>query len=337
MVLVHAAYVVAETGVLCLLARMLRSEALQSAELRVSVAAMTQQQGQIDLRSEALPAASSSGQELRTVVRLLERTMASVQQSVRKTSEASVRIAQGNADVAERTTRQATSIQATVRSMAELTGTVRRNADSAGAANELAGSAAEVAVRGGDIVAAAVRKMEAVDASSRKIADIIAVIDGIAFQTNILALNAAVEAARAGEQGRGFAVVAGEVRNLAQRSATAAHQIKSLIQDSVREVEAGSDLVRQAGATMEQVVDSVRQVSSLIAGISDASREQAGGIAAIGEAINAMDASTRDNARLVDEAASSADSLEQQARHLADVVSVFRLNAPDARPALALG
>ena len=249
---------------------------------------------------------------------------------------ASVEIAAGNAELAERTTAQAASIHATVRSMAELTGTVRENADRALAANELAGAAAMVAAQGGDVVSRAVERMAAIDASSRKIADIIAVIDGIAFQTNILALNAAVEAARAGEQGRGFAVVASEVRNLAQRSAAAAKEIKALIGESVSEVESGSKLVRQAGATMEQVVGSVRQVSALIAGISNASREQAGGIAAIGEAINAMDASTRDNARLVEQAARSADSLEEQARHLAEVVSVFRLNGLDASAALAI-
>ncbi|SFC52833.1 methyl-accepting chemotaxis protein [Massilia yuzhufengensis] len=334
-VLVHAAYVIAESVVLCFLARVLRREALQSAELRVSVASMANQGGQIDLRADVLPTRSASGRALRDVVRLLEGAMASVQHSVRTTGAASVEIAAGNAELAARTTAQSASIRATVQSMAELTVTVRENADRAVAASELAGTAASVAAQGGEVVGRAVARMAAIDASSRKISDIIAVIDGIAFQTNILALNAAVEAARAGEQGRGFAVVASEVRNLAQRSATAAREIKALIGESVQEVAAGNELVRQAGATMEQVVGSVRQVSRLIAGISSASREQAGGIAAIGEAIRTMDASTRDNARLVEQAASSADSLEQQTRRLAEVVSVFRLDARAGRPALA--
>ncbi len=337
MVLVHAGYVVAETAVLCFLARLLRREALQSAELRVSVATMANDGGQIDLRADALPAGSSSGRALRDMVGLLEGALASVQHSVRTTSASSEQIAAGNAELATRTNAQAASIHATVRSMAELTGTVRQNAERANAANELAGSASEVAVHGGAVVAKAVQRMEAIDASSRKIADIITVIDGIAFQTNILALNAAVEAARAGEQGRGFAVVAGEVRNLAQRSAVAAREIKALIGESVSEVEAGSQLVRQAGATMEQVVASVHQVSDLIAGISSASREQAAGIAAIGNAIQAMDASTRDNAQLVEQAASAAESLEGEARHLAEVVSVFRLSQADAQPGVAAG
>ena len=335
MVLAHAAYVVAETAVLCYLAQLLRREALQAAELQVGVATMTGQAGRIDLRAESLPAESSSGHALREVVRRLEGVLANVQRNVHATSATSVRIAAGNAELAQRTAAQSSALQDTVRSMAELTGTVRQNADSASTADQLAGSAADIAARGGDIVAAAVRKMEAVDASSRKIADIIAVIDGIAFQTNILALNAAVEAARAGEQGRGFAVVAGEVRSLAQRSATAAHEIKALIGESVAEVGAGSRLVREAGATMEQVVDSVRQVSSLIAGVKNASREQADGIAAIGAAMAAMDAATRDNAGLVDDAAGAAGALEEQARRLAEVVGVFRLDGAGARTALA--
>jgi methyl-accepting chemotaxis protein len=333
-VLVHAGYVVAETVVLCFLAQVLRREALQSAELRVSVARLAPGDGRIDLRADALPAASSSGRALRDVVRLLEQALVSVQQSVQTTNGASSRIASGNAELAQRTAAQAESIHASVRSMEELTGTVQQNADRASAASELAGSASAIASQGGEVVKQAVQKMEAIDVSSRKIANIIAVIDGIAFQTNILALNAAVEAARAGEQGRGFAVVASEVRNLAQRSATAAREIKALIGESVAEVEAGSALVRQAGATMGEVVDSVHQVSALIAGISSASREQAGGIAAIGAALQAMDSATRDNKVLVEGAAGAAAALDGQAHHLAEVVSVFRLGHAGTRPAL---
>jgi len=333
-VLVHAGYVVAETAVLCYLARMLCREALQSAELRVSVAALMHADGRIDLRADALPAATPSGQALRDVVRVLEGALASVQDSAHTTSAASSQIAAGNAELAQRTTAQAESIHATVSSMSALTGTVRQNAERASAASELAGSASAIASQGGEVVMQAVQKMASIDASSRKIADIITVIDGIAFQTNILALNAAVEAARAGEQGRGFAVVAGEVRNLAQRSATAAREIKALIGESVSEVEAGSALVRQAGATMEQVVDSVHQVSNLIADVKSASDQQAGGIAAIANVLQEMDAATRANAALVEGAAEAADALDGQARNLAEVVGVFRIGQPGGRLAL---
>jgi methyl-accepting chemotaxis protein len=231
----------------------------------------------------------------------------------------------GNAELSARTEHQAESIQATVQSMAALTEAVRRNAEHARQADGLAGSASQVAVRGGEVVAQVVERMQAIDASSRRIADITAVIDGIAFQTNILALNAAVEAARAGEQGRGFAVVAGEVRNLAQRAAAAAREIKGLIEDSVAQVGAGSALAQQAGQTMDQVVGSVRKVSGIIAEISGASAEQAQGIAAISETIGEMDGDTRENAAMVVEAATAALALKEQADQLARAVNVFRL------------
>jgi len=336
-VLVHAGYVVAETVVLCYLAVLLRREALQSAELRVSVAALHGQGGAIDLGADAA-VRSDSARALRDVVRLLRRALASVQHSVHTTGAASHQIAEGNAELSLRTGRQAEAIRATVASMAELTATVRRNAEHARRADELAGSASSVAARGGDVVGQVVGRMAAIDASSRRIADIIAVIDGIAFQTNILALNAAVEAARAGEQGRGFAVVAGEVRNLAQRSANAAREIKALIEESVAEVGAGSALAQQAGRTMDEVVESVRQVSDIIAEISGASADQAQGIAAIGEAMAAMDEDTRESAAMVREAAAAADALKGQADELAGVVAVFRLDngTASARPALPL-
>ena len=335
-VLVHAGYVVAETIVLCYLARILHREAVQSAELRVSVAALQAPGGAINLRAQ-LPAQSDSGRALQEVVSLLGRALASVQRSVHNTSAASHQISQGNAELSQRSERQAASIRATVESMAELTDTVRQNAEHARQADALAGSASGVATRGGQVVSEVVERMQAIDASSRRIGDIISVIDGIAFQTNILALNAAVEAARAGEQGRGFAVVASEVRNLAQRSAGAAREIKSLIEQSRVEVSAGSTLAQQAGRTMEEVVASVHKVSGIIGEISSASREQAQGIAAISAAIGAMDDQTRDSADMVREAAAAAGALKDEASHLAEVVSVFHLdnmNGASGRPAL---
>ena len=335
-VLVHAGYVVAETIVLCYLARILQREALQSAELRVSVASLQGSGGTIDLRAQ--PVRSESGRALQDVLQRLQRTLASVQHSVQTTHAASNQIADGNAELALRTGRQAASIQSTVASMAALTETVRLNAGHARRADELAGSASSVAARGGAVVGQVVERMGAIDASARRIADIIALIDGIAFQTNILALNAAVEAARAGEQGRGFAVVAGEVRSLAQRSADAAREIKALIEESVAQVDAGSALAQQAGQTMEEVVASVREVSGIIAEISSASAAQAQGIAAIGAAMAGMDGDTRESAAMVREAAEAAEALKRQADELAGVVAVFHLDnskAPPARLALA--
>ena len=339
-VLVHAGYVVAETIVLCYLARILQREAVQSAELRVSVAALQAANGAIDLRTQ-LPAQSDSGRALQEVVALLGRALASVQRSVHTTSSASHQIAEGNAELSQRTQRQADAIRATVASMAELTDTVRQNAEHARQADALAGSASNVATRGGQVVSQVVERMQAIDASSRRIGDIISVIDGIAFQTNILALNAAVEAARAGEQGRGFAVVASEVRNLAQRSAGAAREIKALIEESVVQVSAGSTLAQQAGRTMEEVVESVHKVSGIIGEISGASREQAQEIAAISQAIGAMDDDTRNNAAMVREAATAAGALKDEASHLAEVVAVFHLDGANGavqgstrRPAL---
>jgi methyl-accepting chemotaxis protein len=211
--------------------------------------------------------------------------------------------------------------------MRELTDTVQQNADNARQANQLAARASEVALRGGTAVSHVIETMGSITASSKKIVDIIAVIDGIAFQTNILALNAAVEAARAGEQGRGFAVVASEVRNLAQRSAAAAKEIKRLIGDSVGKVEEGSTLVEQAGVTMREVVDSVRHVTDIMAEITAASQEQSAGIAEVKHTILEMDETTQQNAALVEEAAAAAASMQDQAANLARVVSVFRLDA----------
>ena len=240
-------------------------------------------------------------------------------------STASSQIASGNMDLSSRTEQQASSLEETASSMEELTSTVRQNADNARQANQLAARASSIALHGGTVVAQVVATMGDIDDSARKIVDIISVIDGIAFQTNILALNAAVEAARAGEQGRGFAVVAAEVRSLAHRSAAAAKEIKTLIGDSVVKVDAGSQLVAQAGNTMNDVVDSVRRVTDLMAEIAAASQEQSAGIEQVNQAISQMDQVTQQNAALVEEAAAAAESLQGQASSLAHTVSVFKV------------
>ncbi|MDM0042942.1 methyl-accepting chemotaxis protein [Variovorax dokdonensis] len=247
---------------------------------------------------------------------------------------ASREIATGNQDLSSRTEEQASSLQQTAASMEELTSTVKQNADNARQANQLAVSASEVATRGGDVVSEVVDTMASINASSRKIVDIIGVIDGIAFQTNILALNAAVEAARAGEQGRGFAVVASEVRSLAQRSASAAKEIKQLIDDSVGKVDAGSALVNVAGQTMNEIVSSVRRVTDIIGEITAASQEQTSGIEQINQAITQMDQVTQQNAALVEEAAAAAASLQEQAGGLSQVVGSFRLESESDGPAM---
>ncbi|NBV16717.1 methyl-accepting chemotaxis protein [Janthinobacterium sp.] len=240
---------------------------------------------------------------------------------------ASGEIAQGNLDLSSRTEEQASSLEETASSMEQLTSAVRQNADNARQANVLAGAASDVAGKGGAAVGQVVQTMESINASSRKIVDIISVIDGIAFQTNILALNAAVEAARAGEEGRGFAVVASEVRSLAQRSASAAKEIKTLIGDSVDQVEAGAKLVHDAGKTMDEVVASVRQVADIMQEITAASAEQSAGIEQVNQAVLQMDQVTQQNAALVEEAAAAAESLQDQAQTLTELVGVFRLHA----------
>ena len=240
---------------------------------------------------------------------------------------ASSEIAQGNLDLSSRTEEQASSLEETASSMEQLTSAVRQNADNARQANALAGAASDVAGKGGAVVGQVVQTMESINASSRKIVDIISVIDGIAFQTNILALNAAVEAARAGEEGRGFAVVASEVRSLAQRSASAAKEIKTLIGDSVEQVEIGSRLVHDAGKTMDEVVTSVRQVADIMQEITAASAEQSAGIEQVNQAVLQMDQVTQQNAALVEEAAAAAESLQGQAQTLTELVGVFRLHA----------
>ncbi|MEX0143281.1 MCP four helix bundle domain-containing protein [Massilia sp. LMS1-1-1.1] len=241
-------------------------------------------------------------------------------------------IASGNMDLSSRTEQQASSLEETASSMEELTSTVKQNGENARQANQMAQSASSVASKGGQVVAEVITTMDSINASSKKIADIIGVIDGIAFQTNILALNAAVEAARAGEQGQGFAVVATEVRNLAHRSASAAKEIKILIDDSVHQVNLGSSLVNQAGSTMEEIVSSVRRVTDIMAEITSASNEQEAGIEQINQAITEMDAVTQQNAALVEEAAAASEALQDQAGILAEAVSVFKLDGTQALP-----
>ena len=261
----------------------------------------------------------------------LTKIVAEVRHSTHTISDAAKEIARGNLDLSARTEDQASSLEETASAMEELTSTVKQNADNARQANGLAVTASEVAMKGGTVVSQVVETMGSINDSSKKIVDIISVIDGIAFQTNILALNAAVEAARAGEQGRGFAVVAAEVRNLAQRSAAAAKEIKALIGDSVEKVDAGAKLVDQAGATMGEIVASVKRVSDIIAEISVASAEQTSGIEQINQAIMQMDQVTQRNAALVEEAAAAADSMQQQGDVLVGAVSVFKINDEAAR------
>ncbi|AEJ02468.1 methyl-accepting chemotaxis sensory transducer [Nitrosomonas sp. Is79A3] len=265
-------------------------------------------------------------QALRTMNDNLADLVGKVRMGTDSITTASGEIASGNLDLSQRTEEQASSLEETASSMEELTSTVRQNADNARQANQLAAGASEVAVKGGAVVGQVVQTMSSINESSKKIVDIISVIDGIAFQTNILALNAAVEAARAGEQGRGFAVVATEVRTLAQRSAAAAKEIKELISDSVSKVEDGTRLVDEAGATMDEIVSAVKRVTDIMAEISAASQEQSSGIEQVNQAVTQMDEVTQQNAALVEEAAAAAESMQEQAQTLTQAVSTFKLS-----------
>lgn len=301
--------------------KQLGGEPGKAAELVGAVA-----QGDLSVHIDVKPGDTTS-----LIARLAEmrRSLSNVVSGVRSNSEnvatASAQISQGNLDLSQRTEEQASALQQTAATMDQLSATVRHTADNAKQANQLTGGASSVAARGGDVVGQVVGTMRNINESSKKIADIIGVIDGIAFQTNILALNAAVEAARAGEQGRGFAVVAGEVRLLAQRSAEAAKEIKTLITSSVEQVEQGTTLVDEAGRTMEEIVASIRRVSDIVAEISSACAEQSSGVTQVGQAITQMDQVTQQNAALVEESAAAAQSLKQQAEHLLAAVAVFRV------------
>ena len=264
-----------------------------------------------------------------TVAQLTE-TLTRIREATESMNTAAIEISIGNSDLSQRTEEQASSLEQTAANMEQLTATVRQNAENAKQANQLAATASEVAIRGGSVVSQVVTTMSSITESSKKIVDIISVIDGIAFQTNILALNAAVEAARAGEQGRGFAVVASEVRSLAQRSAAAAKEIKTLIGDSVEKVQAGSKLVESAGTTMDDIVTSVRRVTDIMSEITAASMEQSGGIEQVNRAIAQMDQATQQNAALVEEAAAASESMKDQAAKLSEVVASFRM--ADAAP-----
>jgi methyl-accepting chemotaxis protein len=287
--------------------------------------------GNLAVNIPAAPAGSLVA-GLQTMIHSVRDTLVQVRASTDSISTASNEIAVGNQDLSQRTEQTASNLQQAASSMEQLTGTVKQSADSARQANQLAASAAEVAARGGNVVAQVVTTMDEINASSKKISDIIGVIDGIAFQTNILALNAAVEAARAGEQGRGFAVVASEVRSLAGRSAEAAKEIKGLIGASVDKVEAGSRLVADAGATMTEIVGSVQRVSDIIGEITAAASEQSDGIGQVNSAVVQLDQMTQQNAALVEESAAAAESLKQQAGTLAKAVGTFRLgNEPAAK------
>jgi methyl-accepting chemotaxis protein len=285
-------------------------------------------------------------QALKTMNESLVNTVVTVRSGTETIATASREVAAGSLDLSSRTEQQASALEETASSMEELTSTVKQNADNARQANVLAEAASQVAERGGRVIGDVVGTMDQINSAAGKIADIIGVIDGIAFQTNILALNAAVEAARAGEQGRGFAVVASEVRNLAQRSAAAAREIKGLIGDSSQAVQAGSKLVGEAGTTMQEIVESVRRVTDIMSEITAASLEQTAGIEQINEAITQMDQVTQQNAALVEEAAAASASMQEQAANLTRAVSVFQVDgaaapalqaapAPAARPVLA--
>jgi methyl-accepting chemotaxis protein len=296
--------------------------------------AQTVAQGDLTARIE-ITSKDETGQlmqALQDMILSLSNIVTEVRNGTHSIATGSQQIAAGNMDLSSRTEQQASALEETASSMEELTTTVKKNADNARQANQLAVSASDVALKGGEVVSRVVTTMESINQSARKIVDIISVIDGIAFQTNILALNAAVEAARAGEQGRGFAVVASEVRSLAQRSAAAAKEIKMLIGDSVEKVDAGSRLVSETGSTMDEIVNSVHRVTDIMSDIMIASQEQSTGIEHVSQAIGQMDQVTQQNAALVEEAAAAAGSLEEQAARLAQAVRVFRLD--DSPPML---
>ncbi len=325
-VLIHAGYVVAQSGLEIGLAIQMRANALQGTELQ-ALARSVVRGDKLDLDVSHVQTHTPVAAQLRQMLERMGTAMKAINTAAKHINNSGGEIASGSLDLSNRTEQTASNLQQAASSMEQLTATVKQSADSARQANQLAASAAEVAQRGGSVVSQVVSTMDEINASSKKISDIIGVIDGIAFQTNILALNAAVEAARAGEQGRGFAVVASEVRSLAQRSAQAAKEIKGLIGASVEKVESGSRLVADAGATMGEIVGSVQRVSAIIGEITSAAAEQSDGISLVTTAVTQLDQMTQQNAALVEESAAAAESLKQQAHRLTEVVSVFKLEA----------
>ena len=327
--LIHAGYVVVEAGVLAYIAIAMHRDRIQESELMDYTTTLTGTSGRINLRDYNTSPVSDSGAALQEMIETLHHAVLQVRQGVESITIASTEITGGNADLSRRTEAQAGSLEEATTSMNALTTLVKHNADSAQQANQLAHSTSAIASQGNDVVRQVVETMGFIKNSSSKIVEIIGVIDGIAFQTNILALNAAVEAARAGEQGRGFAVVASEVRNLAQRSASAAKEIKTLILDSVDQVNVGSKLADEAGRNMHNILASVEQVLQIIQRIASSSQEQSSGIEQASHAVEEMETMTQQNAALVEEAAAAAESMQEQAEQLNKVVQLFMMADTD--------
>ncbi len=325
-ILAHAGYVIVQTGFELFFVIRLAGSVRGSTEV-AWLARHMQDPTHIVLETTGVQVQAELARNLKTMLGRTADAVRTVREATQGIQVASSEIANGNLDLSRRTELTASHLQEAASNMEQLTSTVRQNAEAAREATALAGSAAEVAQRGGNVVGEVVTTMQAISGSSRKISDIIGVIDGIAFQTNILALNASVEAARAGEQGRGFAVVAGEVRNLAQRSAQAASEIKTLITDSVDKVQGGSELVQQAGVTMQEIVASVQRVSNLIGEISRVATEQSSGLAQVHGTVTQLDQMTQQNAALVEQSAAAAGSMRDQVERMAHAVRVFRTEA----------